>query len=252
MKVLVIGGTGHIGSKVVSNLRHLGHHVIAGSPSTGINTITTEGLADALKGADVVVDISNSPSLEEPVAIDFFQTSGHNLLKAAVSAGVKHHLVLSIVGVDLISEGYLAAKKVQEKLVKGSGLPYTIIRSTQFFEFVPIIAAAALKDGATHVSNISFQPIAADDVTKLILELALTKPANGIVEIAGPELLTMSDFVALYRKQTSGVDDVIVNQNSQYFEANIPSHALVPQGVAKLGSVSFDKWLSSQPNCSQK
>ncbi|MCF2518823.1 SDR family oxidoreductase [Dyadobacter sp. CY351] len=147
MKILVIGGTGNIGSKVVSKLSQIGHEVIAGSPSTGINTVTGEGLSTALKDSDVVIDISNSPSLDEMEAIDFFQTSGSNLLAAAVDAGVKHHLVLSIVGVGVITRGYLAAKKVQEDLVIKSGLPYTIIRSTQFFEFVSVIASAALKEG---------------------------------------------------------------------------------------------------------
>ena len=247
MKILVIGGTGHIGSKVVSELSHLGHEVTAGSPSTGINTVTGEGLSAALKDIDVVIDISNSPSLDVVEAIDFFQTSGSNLLAAAVDAGVKHHLVLSIVGVGLITRGYLAAKKVQEDLTKKSGLPYTIIRSTQFFEFVPVIASAALKEGKMHVSDIAFQPIAAADVTALISEFALAEPLNEIIEIAGPDLGTMNEFVAKYENQVNGTDGLIVNQNSEYFGAKIPSNALVPQGAARLGTIKFEEWVLSQP-----
>jgi uncharacterized protein YbjT (DUF2867 family) len=247
MKILVIGGTGHIGSKVVTKLSQLGHEVIAGSPSTGINTITGEGLSAALKDTDVVIDISNSPSLDEREALDFFQISGSNLLAAAVDAGVKHHLVLSIVGVGLITTGYLAAKKVQEDLVIKSGLPYTIIRSTQFFEFVPVIASAALKEGEMHISDIAFQPIAAGDVTALISEFALADPLNAIIEIAGPGLGTMNEFVARYENQVNGTNSLIVNQNSEYFGAKIPLKALVPQGAAALGTIEFEEWILSQP-----
>lgn len=247
MKILVIGGTGHIGSKVVSKLSQIGHEVIAGSPSTGINTVTGEGLSTALKDTDVVIDIINSRSLDEMEAIDFFQTSGSNLLAAAVDAGVKHHLVLSIVGVGLITRGYLAAKKVQEDLVIKSGLQYTIIRSTQFFEFVSVIALAALKDGEMHVSDIAFQPIAAGDVTALISEFALADPLNEIIEIAGPDLGTMNEFVARYENEANGTYGLIVNQNSEYFGAKIPSNALVPQGAARLGTITFEQWLRSQP-----
>ena len=246
MKIVIIGGTGFIGSKVADNLRQLGHTVIAAAPSTGINTITGEGLAEALQETEVVVDISNSPSLEDSVAIDFFTNSSRNLLAAEKTAGVKHHLVLSIVGADLIDMGYMRAKKAQEDLTKESGVPYTVIRSTQFYEFVPVITGAAKQENEIHVSDISFQPIAAEDVAKLISTLSLTGPANGTVEIAGPERHTMSDFVGFFVKETGGSETVVTNHNSEYFGVRIPTYALVPQGDLKVGHIKFKEWISHQ------
>jgi len=245
MKILIIGGTGFIGSKVVTILRQEGHSVIVGAPSDGIDTISGEGLEEALQETEIVIDISNSPSLDGDAAIDFFSTSGRNLLAAEIKAGTKHHLALSIVGTDLIDMGYMNAKKVQEDLIKESGLPYTIIRSTQFFEFLPAITGAATQGtNEAHVSDIAFQPIAADDVAALISSIAVSNPANGIVNIAGPEPGTMSDFVAFYLKGVGRSEHVITNNRGEYFGVPIPHSALVPQGNARLGKINFNQWLT--------
>ena len=247
MKILIIGGTGFIGSKVVTILRQQGHSVIIGAPSDGINTISGEGLEEALKETDIVIDISNSPSLDGDAAIDFFSTSGRNLLGAEIKAGTKHHIALSIVGTDLIDMGYMNAKKVQEDLIKESGLPYTIIRSTQFFEFLPTITGAAIQGtNEAHVSNIAFQPNAADDVAVLISSIAVSDPVNGIVNIAGPEPGTMSDFVTFYLKGVGRGEHVVTNNRGEYFGVLIPHSALVPQGVARLGETNFNQWLTIQ------
>ncbi|MBO9631752.1 MAG: NAD(P)H-binding protein, partial [Chitinophagaceae bacterium] len=188
MKIVVIGGTGLIGSQVVTNLRQWGHEVIAASPATGINTITGEGLAEALNNTDVVIDLANSPSFEEKAVMEFFQTAGANLLAAEIKAGVKHHLALSIVGVDSMQNiPYMRAKIVQEDLVKRSGVPYTIIRSTQFMEFIPGIAKEATQDNEVHLSGVQFQPIASADVAAFVAKAAISNPLNGIMEIAGPD-----------------------------------------------------------------
>lgn len=247
MKVVVIGGTGLIGSKVVANLRQLGHQVIVGSPDTGINTITGEGLAEAMNDTDVVIDLANSPSFEDNAVMEFFRTAGRNLLAAEVNAGVKHHIAVSIVGTDLVPDsGYLRAKKVQEDLIIASGVPYTIIRSTQFFEFMAGIANSGNQGSETHVSGAKFQPIAAVDVAAFVTQAALSAPINGKFEIAGPERSTMADFVARYLGRMQDPRKVVSDSSTRYFGALINDAELVPQGEAKLGVINFDKWMEGQ------
>ncbi|HEY5750266.1 MAG TPA: NAD(P)H-binding protein [Chryseolinea sp.] len=249
MKIVVIGGSGLIGSKVVAILRQGGHEVIVGAPATGINTITGEGLAEAMKNTDVVIDLANSPSFEDKAVMEFFQTAGRNLLAAEINAGVKHHLALSIVGVDLMQNvGYMRAKLVQEDLINRSGVPYTIIRSTQFLDFLPGIANQATDGNQVHISDVQFQPIASDDVAAFVSEAALAAPIKGIMEIAGPERLTMPEFVTRYLHDTSDPREVVTNSRSQYYGGEIPNAALVPANKrAKLGAISYEKWLHNQP-----
>jgi uncharacterized protein YbjT (DUF2867 family) len=247
MKIVIIGGTGLIGTKVAGKLRQLGHTVIAGSPSTGINSITGEGLAEAMNGTDVVIDLSNSPSFEDGPVMEFFETSGRNLMAAETNAGVKHHLAVSIVGVDRMQDlGYMRAKIAQENLIRQSGLPYTIIRSTQFLEFIPSLAGAATQGNEVHVSDVEFQPIAAEDVATFVADLALATPANGIVEIAGPERHTQSEFIAAYLREKDSSKNVITNKKSEYFGGPIPHDGLVPQGEAKLGAIDLKQWIAAQ------
>jgi len=247
MKIVVIGGTGLIGTKVVSQLRKQGHQVIAASPATGINTITGEGLAEAISNTDVVIDLANSPSFEDKAVLEFFQTAGGNLLAAEINAGVKLHVALSIVGVDRMQNiGYMRAKKVQEDLIKNSGVPYTIIRSTQFFEFLPGIASQAAQGNEVHISDVQFQPIASDDVASFVAQAALVAPVNGTIEISGPERFTMSGLVARYLQSTDDSLKVVSNNNSQYYGGRIDNDALVPAGQAQLGGINFENWLSNQ------
>lgn len=247
MKIVIIGGTGLVGTKVADKLRKLGHTVIAGSPSTGINSLTGEGIDEAMVATDIVIDLSNSPSFEDGPVMDFFQISGHNLMTAEKKAGVKHHVALSIVGVDQMQNvGYMRAKKVQEDLVRQSGLPYTIIHSTQFMEFLPALTGGSIQGNEAHVSDVKFQPIAAEDVASFVTEFALQKPVNGIRQIGGPERHTLSEFVAIYLKATGGAQTVVANQNNEYYGGRIPNDALVPHGEAKLGAINFEQWLSSQ------
>jgi uncharacterized protein YbjT (DUF2867 family) len=247
MKILIIGGTGLIGSKVADKLRQLGHTVIAGSPSTGINSLTGEGIADAMTGTDTVIDLSNSPSFEDGPVMDFFQTSGRNLVAAEIKAGIKHHVVVSIVGVHQMQElGYMRAKLVQEDLIRQSGLPYTIIRSTQFLEFLPALASGAMQGNEAHVSDVTFQPIAAEDVATFVAKFAVLAPVNGITEIGGPERKSLSDFVAIYLKAKGSNETVVTNNRSEYYGGPIPHDALVPHGEVKLGTINFDQWFSSQ------
>jgi uncharacterized protein YbjT (DUF2867 family) len=247
MKIVVIGGTGLIGTKVVAQLRQLGHQVVAASPATGINTLTGEGLVEAMNDTDVVIDLSNSPSFEEKAVLEFFQTSGRNLLAAEINAGVKLHVALSIVGVDRMqSIGYMRAKKAQEDLIKKSGVPYTIVRSTQFFEFLPGIAKEATKGTEVHISNVQFQPIAADDVATFVAEAALGNPVNGKIEISGPKRFIMNELVAQYLEGTDDPRKVVLKNDSQYYGGQIENDALVPAGEAKLGAINFEKWLRNQ------
>jgi uncharacterized protein YbjT (DUF2867 family) len=248
MKIVVIGGSGLIGTKVVANLRQQGHNVISASPSTGINTITGEGLAEAMSNTDVVIDLANAPSFEDKAVMEFFETAGRNLLAAETIADVKHHLALSIVGVHLMQNvGYMRAKKVQEDLIIQSGVPYTIIRSTQFLEFLAGIANHAAEGDVVPVSDVQFQPIAADDVSHFVSEAALAAPINGTIEIAGPERSTIPEFVSRYLKAMNDPRKVAPNSNNQYYGGEIPNNALVPfDGHAQLGAISYEKWLSSQ------
>ncbi len=244
MKIVVIGGTGLIGSKTVAILRHRGHEVVAASPNSGINTITGEGLAQALAGAQVVIDLTNSPSFEDKAVLEFFQTSGHNLFAAEAAAGIRHHVALSIVGTDRTAEiGYFRAKVVQESLIKASGIPHTIIRSTQFLEFLGAIADAGADGNIVRISPGLFQPIAADDVAAFVADAALASPRNGTVEIAGPERAPFNDFVARYLKAVGDPRQVVGDPAARYYGGRIAEHSLVPLGAARLGRIGFDEWL---------
>ena len=247
MKIVVIGGSGLIGTKVVAQLRQRGHQVIAASPATGINTITGEGLTEAMKDTAIVIDLANSPSFEDKAVMEFFQTSGRNLLAAEINAGVKHHVALSIVGVDIMQNiGYMRAKKVQEDLIKQSGVPYTIIRSTQFLEFLAGIANQATNGNEVHLSDVLFQPIASDDVASFVANYALAAPVNGKIEIAGPERFGMYEIVARYLQHSNDPRKVVANGKPEYFGGGIPHTALVPAGQAELGAINFEKWWSNQ------
>ncbi len=247
MKIVVIGGSGLIGTKVVAQLRQQGHQVIAASPATGINTITGEGLAEAMKDTDTVIDLANSPSFEDKAVMEFFQTSGRNLLAAEINAGVKHHVALSIVGADIMQNiGYMRAKLVQEDLIQQSGVPYTIIRSTQFLEFLAGIANQATEGNEVHLSNVLFQPIAADDVAAFVAKYALAAPINGKIEIAGPERFEMYELVARYLQHANDPRKVVSTGKPMYYGGEVPRAALVPAGQAEMGTINFEKWWSNQ------
>jgi uncharacterized protein YbjT (DUF2867 family) len=244
MKIVVIGGTGLIGSKTVAILRQRGHEVVAASPNSGINTITGEGLKAAAAGAQVVIDLANSPSFEDKAVLKFFETSGGNLLPAEVAAGVRHHVALSIVGADRTPDnGYFRAKVAQEKLIKTSGIPYTIIRSTQFLEFLRGIAASGADGNTIRISPGLFQPIAADDVAAIVAEVSLATPRNGIVEIAGPERAPFNEIVARYLKAVGDPRQVVSDPEARYYGGRVEEHSLVPLGEARLGRIGFDEWL---------
>jgi uncharacterized protein YbjT (DUF2867 family) len=246
VKVVVIGGTGRIGSKVVAILRQGGHEVIAASPDSGVNTITGEGLEKAVAGAQVVIDLANSPSFEDKAVLEFFQTSGRNLLAAEAAASVRHHVALSIVGTDRSDNGYFRAKVAQEKLILASGIPYTIIRSTQFMEFLGGIAAEATQGSKVRISPGLFQPIAAEDVAPIVAEVALAAPANGIVEIAGPDRAPFNDIVARYLKAIGDPREVVKDPEARYFGGRVEDRSLVPLGEARLGRIGLDEWFRSQ------
>ncbi len=244
MKIVVIGGTGLIGTKVVSNLRKKGHEALAASPSSGVNTITGDGLAKALAGAQVVVDLENAPSWEDKAVLEFFETSGRNLLAAEAAADIRHHVALSIVGTDRTPEiGYFRAKVAQEKLIAASGIPYTIIRSTQFLEFLGGIADSSADGNIVRISPGLFQPIAADDVAHIVAEVALAAPKYGIVEIAGPERAPFNEFVARYLKAVGDPRKVVSDPEARYFGGRVAEQSLVPLGEAQLGGISLDEWL---------
>src|SRR6202521_5960365 len=243
MKIVVIGGTGLIGSKTVAILRQGGHEVVAASPQSGINTITGEGLKEVMAGAKVVIDLATSPSFEDKAVLEFFETSGRNLLAAEATAGVRHHVALSIVGTDRTDNGYFRAKVAQEKLIKTSGLPYTIIRSTQFLEFLGGIAASSADGNMVRISPGLFQPIAADDVAAIVADVALATPRNGIVEIAGPERAPFNEIVARYLKAVGDPREVVSDPEARYFGGRVEERSLVPLGEARLGRIGFDEWL---------
>src|SRR5438067_3191628 len=248
MKIVVIGGTGLIGSKTVAILRQGGHEVVAASPKSGINTITGEGLKEAMAGAQVVIDLANSPSFEDKAVLEFFETSGRNLLAAEAAAGVRHHVALSIVGTDRTPDnGYFRAKVAQEKLIKLSGIPYTIIRSTQFLEFLGGIAASSADGNIVRISPSLFQPIAADDVAAIVADVALTAARNGIFEIAGPERAPFNEFVARYLKAVGDPREVVSDPDARDFGSRLEERSLVPLGEARLGHIGFDEWLRRSP-----
>lgn len=248
MKILIIGGTGLIGSKTVEKLRNQGHEVIAASPATGVDTITGEGLAEAVNGCEVVIDLANSPSFADKDVMEFFETSGKNLLAAETNAGVKHHIALSVVNTELLQEsGYFRAKKVQEELIRKSSIPYTIVHSTQFMEFLGGIVASASKDSSVHLSNAKIQPIAAEDVSTFMAETALAAPINGIVEIGGPERFGLADLVKKYLDKTHDALEVVTDPNALYFGAHLNELTLVPANGAKLGKLTFEQWFPIRP-----
>ena len=243
MKIVIIGGTGLIGSKTVAILRQGGHEVVAASPNSGVNTITGEGVKEAVAGAQVVIDLANSPSFEDKAVLEFFETSGRNLLAAEAAAGVHHHVALSIVGADRTPEnGYFRAKVAQEKLIERSGIPYTIIRSTQFLEFLRGIADEATQGNTVRLSPGPFQPIAADDVAGFVADVALDAPRRGIVEIAGPERAPFDEIVARYLKAVGDPRQVVRDPEARYFGGLVGEHSLVPLGEARLGRIGFDEW----------
>ena len=245
MKIVVIGGSGLIGTKLVSKLRQKGHEVVAASPNSGVNTITGEGLADALAGAQVAVDVANSPSFEDRAVLEFFQTSGRNLLAAEAAAGVKHHVALSVVGSDRLPDsGYLRAKMAQEGLIKASKIPYTIIRSTQFFEFVPGIAQSATVGQTVRLSPATLQPIGSDDVADAMADATLDAPVNGTIEIAGPERIPLDELARRYLRATKDPRQVVADAHVRYFGTELNDQSLTPGENPRLGSIRFEDWLS--------
>jgi uncharacterized protein YbjT (DUF2867 family) len=245
MKIVVIGGSGLIGKKVVANLRQRGHDAVAASPSTGVNAVTGEGMAQALVGAQVVVDVANAPSWEDSAVLAFFETSGHNLLAAEAAAGVGHHVALSVVGTDrLLASGYFRAKMAQEELVKASPIPYTIVRATQFFEFVGGIAQSAAAGETIRLPPALMQPIAADDVAAAVADAALAEPLNGTIEVAGPEPIRQDDFVRQFLTATGDARSVATDPQALYFGLAVDDRSLTPGDTPRLGPTRFADWLA--------
>lgn len=248
MKVVVIGGTGLIGSKVVANLRDHGHEALPASPRLGINTLTGEGLADALAGATAVVDVSNSPSFEPAAVLSFFETSTRNLLAAEAAAGVGHHVALSIVGIDRSPDnGYFQAKIAQEDLITSGPIPYTIVRATQFMEFVDGIADAGMVGADVHIPPVAFQPIAAEDVARAVARVAVGAPLNGRLEIAGPDRLRFDEVIRRRLQLRNDPRQVVADAHAAYFGAVPGEQSLVPLNGAQLGQVRFEDWLTQAP-----
>jgi uncharacterized protein YbjT (DUF2867 family) len=243
MKIVVIGGTGLIGSKTVPILLQGGHEVLAASPSSGVNSITGEGLKGALAGGQVVIDLINSPSFEDRAVLEFFETSGRNLAAAETAAGIRHHVALSIVAVDRTDNGYFRAKAAQEKLIETSSIPYTIIRATQFMEFLGGIAESSADGNIVKLPPCLFQPIAADDIVPIVAEVALAPPRNGIIEIAGPELAPFNEIIARYLKAIGDSRAVVSDPEARYWGGRVEERSLVPLGEARLGRIGLDDWL---------
>ena len=245
MKIVVIGGSGLIGTKLVARLRQRGHEVVAASPSSGVNTITGEGLAGALAGAQVVVDVANSPSWEDQAVLEFFETSGRNLLAAEAAAGVGHHVALSVVGTDrMLASGYFRAKMAQENLIKAAKIPYTIVRATQFFEFVGGIAQSATDGQTVRLPPAMMQPIVSDDVAAALADVAVDQPLNGTVELAGPEPIRMDELIRRYLTAKRDARKVITDVHARYFGTEVNDQSLTPGDHPRIGPTRFADWLS--------
>ena len=245
MKIVVIGGSGLIGTKVVNRLRQKGNDVVAASPSSGVDTVTGKGLAGALAGAKIVVDLANSPSFEEKAAMAFFEASGHNLLAAEAAAHVAHHVALSVVGTErLVAMGYFRAKLAQENLIKASGIPYTIVRSTQFFEFTAAIAQAGTVGQTARLSPVLYQPIASDDVADAVADVALGTPVNGTIEIAGPDRAPIDELVGQFLSATHDPRTVIADAHAGYFGIEVDDQSLTPGDNPRIGAIRFQDWLA--------
>jgi uncharacterized protein YbjT (DUF2867 family) len=245
MKIVVIGGTGLIGSKLVNKFREHGHEAVAAAPNTGVNTLTSEGLAEVLKGASVAVDVSNSPSWEDAAVLNFFETSTNNLLSYEAAAGVRHHVALSVVGTDRLAEsGYFRAKIAQEKLIRESAIPYSIVHATQFFEFLKGLADVSIVDGKVHLPPVLFQPMAADDVATAVARIAVGPPVNGIVEVGGPEQFRLDELVRRRLASLNDPREVMADPKALYSGAKISERTLVPGDNARLGETRFETWLA--------
>lgn len=247
MKIVVIGGTGLIGSKLVDKLRQRNHEVVAASPASGVNTITGEGLSEALQDAQVVVDVSNAPSFDSQAVWNFFKTSGHNLLNAEKTAGIKHHIALSVVGTERLQKsGYFRAKLAQEQLIKESGIPYTILHSTQFFEFAGSIARSGAIGDEVHISPAAIQPIASAEVAEALADIATRAPLNAIVEVAGPVQMPMDEFIRYYLTTTEDSRQLVTDEHALYFGAALNDETLVPGDQARLGKIKYEDWCRTQ------
>jgi uncharacterized protein YbjT (DUF2867 family) len=245
MKMVVIGGSGLIGSRVVTTLSKRGHEAIAASPNSGVNSVTGQGLADALKGASVVVDVSNAPSWEDSAVMKFFETSTRNLLSHEATAGVKHHVALSVVGSErMLESGYFRAKIAQEDLIKASSIPYSIVRATQFFEFVKGIADSSTEANKVRLPHVLFQPMAADDVASAVCQVALGQPINGTVEIGGPERSYLDEFIRKGLAAGKDPREVVADPHARYYGIEVKERTLVPDDDAKLGKTRFEDWLA--------
>jgi uncharacterized protein YbjT (DUF2867 family) len=248
MKIVVIGGSGLIGTKLVTRLRNQGHEVVAASPKSGVDTITGEGLPEALAGAQVVVDVANSPSFEDKAVLKFFETSSRNLLAAEKAAGVRHHVALSVVGTDrLLESGYFRAKMAQENLIKASKIPYTIVQSTQFYEFIGAIAQFSTVEQTVHLPPALAQPIGSDDVAAALADVAVGTPVNGTIEIAGPERIPLDKLVGRFLAATHDPRKVVTDAHARYFGVAVNDQSLTPGSNARIGSTGFEGWLSSMP-----
>ena len=245
MKIVVIGGSGLIGTKLVNKLRQTGHEVVAASPTSGVNTITGEGLVEALAGAQVVVDVANSPSWEDKAVLEFFETSGRNLLAAEAAAGVGHHVALSVVGTERLQDsGFFRAKLAQESLIENSSVPFTIVRATQFFEFIRGIAQSATEGQTVRLSHSLIQPVAADDVATAVAEAALQPPANGMIEVAGPDAFRLDELVGRVLAYDEDPHQVVVDPDARYYGVPLNDQSLIPGENPHFGSTNFEHWLS--------